>query len=314
MRSVRILRPQATALLLVLMFIFADLSLPQTMEGWSELEDENTVQRAVSYHSANADTYITAASPSSTFNTSVSGTLADGVGQASRLLLRFPMNFTSSDTVHEASVALQCTTDVLGPAELTAYVATMDRLWNGSHASWVAYDSGQLWSTAGAEGAADRGEWEPPTTLTGNGTLTLNVTALAQDAAKNNAGNLSLVVSSFGASYDCGMSEALSASERPQLTMDTTNNTAATSGATVSTDLPVEDGAPWMEADFLLQAVTTPTLSYDQNTGTDVEIQLSNDADWRSESDEAWHFSTLWSTFASTGTSGAYDLPLPSLW
>ena len=309
MRSVRIFRPQATALLLVLMFIFADLSLPQTMEGWSELEDENTVQRAVSYHAVNADTYISASSPGSTYNTSVSGTLADGPSQASRLLLRFPMNFTASDTIHEASVALQCTTDVLGPTELTAYVANMNRVWNGSHASWIAYASNQLWSSAGAEAAADRGEWEPPTTLTGNGTLTLNVTSLAQNAARSNAGNLSLIVSSFGASYDCAMSEALNASSRPQLMLDTTNNTAASSGATVATDLPVEDGAPWMEGDFLLQAVTTPALTYDSNTGTDVEIQLSNDADWRSETDEAWHFSTLWSTFASTGTSGAYNLP-----
>ena len=170
MRSVRILRPQATALLLVLMFIFADLSLPQRWKVDASWKMKTPCSGPFPYHSANADTYITAASPSSTFNTSVSWTLADGVGQASRLLLRFPMNFTSSDTVHEASVALQCTTDVLGPAELTAYVATMDRLWNGSHASWVAYDNGQLWSTAGAEGAADRGEWEPPTTPTGNGT------------------------------------------------------------------------------------------------------------------------------------------------
>ena len=45
MRSLRIVSPRATALLLVLMFIFADLSLPQTMEGWSELEDEPTVHR-----------------------------------------------------------------------------------------------------------------------------------------------------------------------------------------------------------------------------------------------------------------------------
>lgn len=309
MRSVRILRPRATALLLVFMFIFADLSLPQTMEGWSELEDETTVQRAVSYHAVAADTYITAGSPSSTYNTSTTGTLADGPAQESRLLLRFPMNFTSSDTVHQASVALQCTTDDLGPTELTAYVAAIDRTWNGSYASWVSFENNQLWATAGAEGAGDRGDWEPPTTLTGNGTLSLNVTTLAQNAARSNAGNLSLVVSSFGATYDCAMSEASNASNRPRLSMDTTNNTAATSGATVSTDLPVEDGAPWMKADFLLQPVTTPSLSYDLNTGTDVEIQLSNDAEWRSETDEAWHFSTLWSTFSSTGTSGVYNLP-----
>ena len=120
MRSVRILRPRATALLLVLMFIFADLSLPQTMEGWSELEEETTVQRAVSYHAIHADTYITASSPTSTYNTSTTGELSDGPGQESRLLLRFPMNYTSSDTVHEASIDLECTTEVLGPTELTA--------------------------------------------------------------------------------------------------------------------------------------------------------------------------------------------------
>ncbi len=309
MRSVRILRPRATALLLVLMFIFADLSLPQTMEGWSELEDENTVQRAVSYHTIHADTFITASSPTSTYNTSTIGELSDGPGQESRLLLRFPMNYSSSDTVHEASIDLECTSDVLGPTELTAYVAPMDRMWNGSYASWAAYESNQLWTEAGAEGSNDRGAWEPPVVLTGNGTLTLNITSIAQQAARSNAPYLSVVVASFGAAYDCAMSEAVTAADRPELTLDTTSNTAATAGSIVSTDLPIDDGAPWMETSFLLQPVTTPTLSYAQNNGTDVEIQLSNDPEWRSQTDDEWHFSTLWSTFSSTGTSGAFNLP-----
>ena len=309
MRSVRIVSPRATALLLVLMFIFADLSLPQTMEGWSELEDEPTVHRAVSYHAIHADTYITASAPTSTYNTSVTGTLADGPAQESRLLLRFPMNYTSSDTVHEASIDLECTTDALGPTELKAYVAHMDRFWNGSFVSWVTHANNQLWSEAGGEGGADRGDWEPPALLSGNGTLTLNVTSIAQQAARTNAAYLSVIVASFGATYDCSMSEDTVAANRPELTLDVSTGTAATIGATVSTDLPVDDGAPWMEADFLLQPVTTPTLSYAMNTGTDVEIQLSNAEDWRSSTDEAWHFSTLWSTFASTGTTGAYNLP-----
>ena len=276
MRSVRIVSPRATALLLVLMFIFADLSLPQTMEGWSELEDEPTVHRAVSYHAIHADTYITASAPTSTYNTSATGTLADGPAQESRLLLRFPMNYTSSDTVHEASIDLECTTDALGPTELKAYVAHMDRFWNGSFASWVAHANNQLWSEAGGEGGADRGDWEPPALLSGNGTLTLNVTSIAQQAARTNSAYLSVIVASFGATYDCSMSEDTVAANRPELTLDVSTGTAATSGATVSTDLPVDDGAPWMEADFLLQPVTTPTLSYAMNTGTDVEIQLSN--------------------------------------
>ena len=156
MRSVRIVPPRATALLLVLMFIFADLSLPQTMEGWSELEDETSVHRSVSYHAVHADTYITASAPTSTYNTSSTGVLADGPAQESRLLLRFPMNYTSSDTVHEASIDLECTTEALGPTELTAYVANMDRFWNGSYASWVLFANNQIWSEAGAEADADQ--------------------------------------------------------------------------------------------------------------------------------------------------------------
>ena len=309
MRSVRILSPRATALLLVLMFIFADLSLPQTMEGWSELEDEHTVHRAVSYHDIHADTYITVSSPTSTFNTSATGTLADGPTQESRLLLRFPMNYTSSDTVHEASIDLECTTQATVSTEMSAYVASMDRFWNGSFASWDAFANSAFWSTSGAEGASDRGEWEPPATLSGDGTLTLNVTSIAQQAARSNAPYLSVIVASLGASYDCAMSEDSVASNHPELTLDVTTGTAATSGASVATDLPVDDGAPWMESDFLLTPVTTPALSYAMNTGTDVELQLSNAEDWRSSTDEDWHFSTLWSSFASTGTSGVYNLP-----
>ncbi len=309
MRSVRIVRPRATALLLVFMFIFADLSLPQTMEGWSQLEEENTVHRAISTHAIHADTYITASSPTSTYNTSATGTLSAGLGQESRLLLRFPMNFSAGDTVHVASVELACTTTSLSSTEMTAFVAAVDRAWNGSFASWTAFASNSPWTMPGADGTGDRGAWEPPTTISGNGTLSLNVTSIAQQSARSNLPYLSVVVSSFGASYDCGMSESLNPVERPRLLMDTTNGTAATSGATVSTALPVEDGEPWMKSDFLLQAVTTPLLSYDANTGTDVEIQLSNDEQWRSETDEDWHFSTLWSTFTSTGTTGSYVLP-----
>ena len=309
MRSVRFLRPQATAILLALMFIFADLSLPQTLEGWSELDDENPVHRATSYHSVHADTQLSETAPSSTYNTSDSGTLADGLGQQSRILLRFPMNFTQSDTVHEASIELQCTTEILGAPELKAYVAEMKEFWNGSFASWNLFANNQLWDMAGADGATDRGDWEPSTSLVGNGTLTLNVTALAQQASRSNAPYLSVVVASYGAEYACAMSESILAADRPELVIDATTGSAATSGATVLPDLPVADGAPWMEADFLLKPVTTPGLSYATNNGTDVEIHMSNSNDWRSSSDLAWHFSTLWSSFASTGTSGTYNLP-----
>jgi len=308
MRSLRNHRPRTSALLLVLMFLFADLALPHTMDGWSELEDKTTVSRVVSTHGVVADTYITAGDPTTTHNTSTTGILAEGLLTESRLLLRFPMNYTSSDTIHEASIDLQCNTTASGSKRMVAYVASMDRLWNGSFATWGGYENNTLWDSTGADGSADRGVWEPPVYLTSNGTLSLNVTSLAQSAARSNSANLSVIVASVGATYTCAMSEVSATSSRPQLTLDTSTG-AASSGATVLPDLPIDDGMPWMESDFLLTPVTTPALSYASNSGQDVEMQLSNDADWLSSTDAEWHFSTLWSTFSTSGTTGSYTLP-----
>ena len=298
----------STALLLVMMFLLADLLLPQTLEGWTELDDEISPQHVVSTHSPTADTYISMASPSSTYNTSASGVLSSGVMADSRLLLRFPMNYTSSDTVHSATIDLQCTTDVLGPTAMSVYAGEMKRSWNGSYASWSVYADNMMWSELGANGASDRGVWEPPVEVTGNGTVSLNVTSIAQTAARNNLGNLSVIVSSLGAEYECQLLETTSTSNRPQLILNTTSSTP-NAPPTIETALPIPDGAPWMESDFLLKPVTTPSLSYDNNSGSDVEIQLSNNEDWRSETDQDWVFSTLTTTFGATGTSGYYTIP-----
>jgi len=308
MRSLRIQRPRATALILVIMFLFADLALPHTMDGWSELEEPTTVHRAVTSHAVHADTYLTAGDPTTTHNTSASGVLSSDQMSESRLLLRFPMNYTSSDTIHEASIEIQCNTTSVSSTRMVAFVTSMDRMWNGSHATWLAYDNNQLWTSMGANGSGDRGVWEPPVVLTGNGTLSLNVTSLAQSAARSNSNYLSVIVASLGVDYTCQLSETMNAGDRPELVLDTSTG-AASSGATVSPDLPIDDGAPWMESDFLLKPVTTPTLSYASNTGQDVEMQLSNSPDWRSPTDEAWHFSTLWSTFSTSGSTGSYALP-----
>ena len=73
MRSLSFQRPRATAFLLVAMFLFADLALHHTMEGWSELEEEHSPQHVLSTHYVNADTYISESNPLSTYNTSASG-------------------------------------------------------------------------------------------------------------------------------------------------------------------------------------------------------------------------------------------------
>ena len=308
MRSIPSNTRSSTALILVMMFLLADLLVPQTFEGWSELDEENTPQRTVSSHSPIADTYISMASPTSTYNTSIVGELSSGLMAESRLLLRFPMNFTSSDTIHSATLNLQCTTNDFAPADISVFVAEMKETWNGSYASWSVFASNMPWSMGGADGISDRGVWEPPVKVFGNGTIALNVTAMAQSSALNNNGNLSVIVSSLGATYGCSLSESSIAADRPELVMDT-SSAAPNNVPTIETDLPIADGSPWMQSDFLLTPVTTPSLSFANNTGSDVEIQLSNSEDWRSTTDLDWIFSTFDTTFASTGTSGYYDLP-----
>ena len=308
MRSIPSNTRSSTALILVMMFLLADLLVPQTFEGWSELDEEIAPQRTVSSHSPTADTYISMASPTSTYNTSTVGELSSGLMAESRLLLRFPMNFTSSDTIHSATLNLQCTTNDFAPADISVFVAEMKETWNGSYASWSVFASNMPWSMGGADGVSDRGAWEPPVKVFGNGTIALNVTAMAQSSALNNNGNLSVIVSSLGATYGCSLSESSIAADRPELVMDT-SSAAPNNVPTIKTDLPITDGSPWMESDFILTPVTTPSLSFANNTGSDVEIQLSNSVDWRSTTDLDWVFSTFDTTFTSTGTSGYYDLP-----
>ena len=67
----------------------------------------------------------------------------------------------------------------------------------------------------GGEDDLDRGAWEPPATLVGNGTLTLNVTSIAQHAAKSNNANLSIIVASTGSPYTCDMSETTATGNEP---------------------------------------------------------------------------------------------------
>ena len=310
MRDVPSLNARRTAFILVAMFLLADMALPHTMEGWSTLDEEgdHRPQFAIQNHGVQADTYISQSSVSSTYNTSATGPLSDASNAESRLLLRFPMNYTAADTILDARIELQCNTTQTGNTDMQAFTAGMDRFWNGSWVSWNNFAAGALWSLPGADDLGDRTDWEPPTTLSSNGTLTLNVTSLAQNSAKANQDMMSVIVSSLGATYSCHLSETTVSGYAPVFIVNAAS-TPASAGGEVEADLPVENGAPWMESDFILNAVSTPRLGYAMNTGSDVEIHLSSSPQWRSAADGDWHYSTLWNTFASTGTSGAFDIP-----
>ena len=310
MRDVPSLNARRTAFMLVVMFLLADMALPHTMEGWSTLENERGEgpQFAIQNHGAVADTSISQGNPTSTYNTTATSSLSDTTNDETRLLLRFPMNYTAADTIIDARIDLQCNTTETGNTDMQAYTGKMNRFWNGSWVSWANFAANLPWTAPGADDLSDRTDWEPPTTISSNGTLSLNITSLAQQSAKANASVMSVIVASLGATYSCHMSETSVSGYAPIFVVNAAA-TPASAGASVEVDLPVENGEAWMESNFLLEAVTTPRLGYAMNTGQDVEMHLSSSPQWRSAADGDWHYSTLWDTFASTGVSGAYDVP-----
>ncbi|MEK9895541.1 MAG: DNRLRE domain-containing protein, partial [Burkholderiaceae bacterium] len=211
-----------TVLFLVAMFLCADLLLPQTQDGWQVLEPENQVSHVISNHYVLADTYINESSPNSNYNSSDTGYLIPTDGEETRILLDFPKNFTSSDIIYNASVELTCTIlSGQSTSEISVYPARMSQGWNSTIVSWSYYANNLLWGQGGADGASDRFDWEPPSLATSTGVLAINVTSLAQQAAKNNLGKLRLILAATGTSYACDLSET------QNLITDNTDNLAS---------------------------------------------------------------------------------------
>ena len=302
--------PRRTTLtiFLVLMFIFADLLLPQTLDFDVELAEQHHVSLVTSTVSASNDTSLDESNPTSNYNQSGAGLLGiSDAGEESRLLFEFPLNYSSSDSIHSATLNIACVEDSLLSTDLSVY-ATTPSSWNSTTATWTQSDNGVAWSSPGADGSTDRGDWEPPFRSSASGSFALNVTAIAQEAASTNQSSVTLLLSGLGSQYDCSLSESINPLSRPELVLVTSASSAG-DGGSVTSDFAV-DGMPLMSGDLILTADTTPTLSYNSLIGEHVEYQLSLDPEFKTDSDLEWHYSTLWDTFTTTSTSGTYSLPV----
>ena len=301
--------PRRTTLtiFLVLMFLFADLLLPQALDYDVELGEQHSVSRVTSTVAASADTYMDEFNPSTNYNQSGSGSL--GVSDASfesRLLFEFPINSSSAAVIHSATLNIVCDEDSLDSSDISIYAASPSA-WNSSTASWIQADLGSPWNSLGADGSNDRSAWEPPFRATTNGTFSLNVTAIAQDAVATNQSSVDILLSALGSHYECSLSEATNLLLRPELVL-VTSATAAGNGGSVISDFAV-DGMPLMTGDLVLTADTTPTLTYNSLVGTHVEFQLSLNEDFKTASDLEWHYSTIWDSFTTASTTGAFSIP-----
>tara|TARA_B110000467_G_scaffold7684_1_gene6746 strand:- start:4829 stop:13990 length:9162 start_codon:yes stop_codon:yes gene_type:complete len=300
-------RRTPTVILLVMMFLLADLLVPQAVPEWQQLEDQSIVFSVTTTDTATYDTVISDTNPNTVGNQTESASLGiSEFGEESRLLFTFPMNITSSSSIQSATLALECGTDSVSATQIHAYTASIIA-WNDSEATWMQSDSNTPWGEQGADGNSDRGAWEPPFRASANGTFTLNVTAHAQQAASNNDTELNVLVSGNGALYSCEMSESQAINNRPELTIVSSTTPAGNGGSMTSTF--AEDGKPLMTGDFLLTADRAPLITYDSLTGQAVEYQFSTEANFKSALDLEWHYSSLWNTFTTTATSGSYQMP-----
>jgi len=289
------------------MFLFADLLLPQAVDYDAKLDEQHPVSLVTSSVSVSADTYIGEYDSGMNYNQSTSGFLGTSDSSwESRMLFQFPMNYSSTDTIHSAQLNIVCGVTSVSSTEISIYVAAPSS-WDSSNVTWTESDTGLQWSTPGADGEGDRSSWEPPFHSAVNGTFSLNVTAMVQRAASSNQSSVSILVSALGSEYECYLSEDFNPLNHPTLAL-VTSTSAAGNGGSVTSDFAV-DGMPLMTGDMILTADTTPTLSYNSLIGQHVEYQLSLNEKFKTGSDLDWHYSTIWNSFTTTSTSGTYSIP-----
>ena len=302
-------KPQTSvAVLLIVLFLFADLALPSAVPEWKELENAPTINRVISNVSPSADTYIDSYYPNDNFESEQNGTLEGGTTSPTRLMFSFNMSFGSSDTIHSATLNLKCWSDAIGTTDIAIYSAAITSSWNATEVTWINSAANVMWNSPGADGSTERGDWEPPHRTAANGTMFVNVTALAQQAASSNQNTLELLIASEGAEYSCAMNDSVTVADRPSLVLET-SSTAAGNGGSVIADF-VDDGAPLMTGDFILTAETNPTLSYNSLVGDGVEFQLSVDPDFKALGDLSWHYSTMLNSFSTSSGSGSFSVPI----
>ena len=112
-------RRTPTVIMLVMMFLIADLFVPQAVPEWRELDEQPVVFSVTTSDAPTYDTVISDTNPNTVGNQSDQGDVGiSEFGQESRLLFTFPMNLTSSSSIQSATLDLECTTDSISATQI----------------------------------------------------------------------------------------------------------------------------------------------------------------------------------------------------
>lgn len=300
------------------------LALLMVLVPWSafsspnELEIEFGPSWVTGSSTASADTMLNVTSPNaahgSSYNLNLSSDLMD---ERPTLLFTFPLtsNVTGgivpvAGSIQSASVTLHFVhTGSTGSTYIHA--AALNGTYEEANATYLNRTHNTTWDDAGANGGDDREQWEPRAQLPGSsGSVTVNITAIAQQALAAGIANLSIAVTSSGtAVYVVHSSEHPTTNKRPTLTVTHSNSQPAT-GAAVLLYSP-EDGSVMMTPALVLSADTEPTVSWTNLSGSGVEAHFSSSKDFREATDGDWDF-VSWpsnSDFSISGSNGTFTVP-----
>lgn len=305
-------RRSATAILLVIMFLSADILVTQTALEKPILEDNKNVQTSIRNVVASSMVHISSADVNTNFAGEINTLVGVNATDEARGLVQFNNVVNSNDAVQSAILSMHCD-DVYAPNtinEINIYAASVEKPWRDTESTWINSDSTNFWQTAGADDvSSDRSEWEVPATKTQTSTsgvynYSFNVTKLVQQDSVDNKSTFDFILSAVGGMLQCGATTVV---YPPQLLIETSSVTPG-DGGSVTSDF-VTDGMPLLSNDFILTAETNPTLSYNNLNGSHVEFQLSLGDDFRNNSDLDWVYSTLNDPFTTASNSGSFTIP-----
>jgi len=294
---------------LVIMFIFADLALPEAIPEWKEdaLDEDIKILKTTSSVSVFKDTMIDSDTPNTNYGSEAEVGFGSNTSTDSRILIEFNNTVPSGDLVLSAMLEITCGIDPNDVSGITIYPTRMKETWDEGNATWDSRDSSNIWGEPGAEGSTDRDIWSVPSYEYGNSTFTINVTEIAQDAVINSRNTINMLVTAIGPIYDCNMSEATSDQPSLEIVHQTGSHT---SGGVLSPNF-VADGTPLMdESQFVLTADLTPEVTWENLSGDDVQVQFSKYESFKG-TEGAWYFNSdeNSSLFTIGATDGSMQVP-----